>query len=203
MKKNIALIFAVIGWFALIAQFILILENRVTPIAETIIRFFSFFTILTNLLVATYFTCIVFIKNQEPTLIRKPGILTAITIYIFIVGIIYQVALRHVWQPEGLQRVVDELLHSIIPILVVVFWAMYEKTKSVSYSQLFNWAIYPILYLIYILIRGSFSDFYPYPFVDVTKLGMATVLTNSLVILIIFAVISALFVFIGKSVIKR
>ncbi|REG88727.1 hypothetical protein C8N25_108162 [Algoriphagus antarcticus] len=119
------------------------------------------------------------------------------------VGIVYQVALRHVWQPQGLQMVVDELLHSIIPILVIIFWAKYEKTKSVNYSQLLKWAIYPITYLAYILIRGSFSNFYPYPFVDVTKLGMTAVLTNSVVLVLIFIVISSLFIFIGKAIIKR
>ncbi|WP_205635818.1 Pr6Pr family membrane protein [Algoriphagus antarcticus] len=158
---------------------------------------------LTNTLVAIYFTCIAFIKNQESNSINKPGILTAITIYIFMVGIVYQVALRHVWQPQGLQMVVDELLHSIIPILVIIFWAKYEKTKSVNYSQLLKWAIYPITYLAYILIRGSFSNFYPYPFVDVTKLGMTAVLTNSVVLVLIFIVISSLFIFIGKAIIKR
>lgn len=203
MKKNLALFFALVGWFAVIAQFILMIENRVTPIPETVVRFFSFFTILTNTLVAIYFTCIAFVKNQELKSINKPGILTAIATYIFMVGIIYQLVLRHVWQPQGLQMIVDELLHSIIPILVIVFWYMYERTKSVSYSHLLKWAIYPLTYLIFILIRGSFSNFYPYPFVDVTNLGMASVLTNSVVLLLMFLMISALFVFIGKTIIKN
>lgn len=203
MKKNLALFFALICWFAVITQFILMIENRVTPIPEVMIRFFSFFTILTNTLVAIYFTCIGLMKNHESKLINKPGILTAITIYIFMVGIVYQLVLRHVWLPEGLQMIVDELLHSIIPILVIVFWIMYERTKSVSYSQLLKWGIYPLTYLIFILIRGSFSNFYPYPFVDVANLGMASVLTNSVVLLLMFLMISALFLFIGKTIIKR
>jgi hypothetical protein len=40
------------GWFALVAQFYLIITNRVAPVFETVIRYFSFFTILTNILVA-------------------------------------------------------------------------------------------------------------------------------------------------------
>ncbi|MFZ5976285.1 MULTISPECIES: Pr6Pr family membrane protein [unclassified Hydrotalea] len=34
-----------------------------------------------------------------------------------------------------------------------------------------GWLIYPLLYLVYILIRGSFSGFYPYPFVNVLQIG--------------------------------
>ncbi len=74
MKRNLALIFALIGWFAIIAQFGLMIENRVSSIPETIIRFFSFFTIITNTLVAIYFTCIFLKKRLE--LVDKPGVLT-------------------------------------------------------------------------------------------------------------------------------
>ena len=151
MKKIQALLFALVTWFALLTQLILIIENRITPISETIIRFFSYFTILTNTLVAIYFSCIVFVKNKNK-LINKPGVLTAITIYIVMVGLVYQIALRQVWQPYGLQMVVDELLHSVIPILVIIFWSMYESVKPVNYSQVLKWSIYPLLYLIYILI---------------------------------------------------
>lgn len=203
MKKKLALFFALLGWFAVIAQFILMLENRVTSIPETVVRFFSFFTILTNTLVAIYFTVVGFIKNQEFKSINNAGILTAITIYIFMVGLIYQIALRHVWEPQGLQLVIDELLHSIIPILVIIFWCLYEKTTLVMYSQQLKWAIYPLTYIIYILILGNFSGFYPYPFVDVTNLGMYTVLINSIVLLLMFLMISTLFIFIGRAIIKR
>ena len=203
MKRNLAVLFALIGWFALIAQYILMIENRQTPIPETTIRFFSFFTILTNLLVAIYFTYIGFTKNPTSKSIQQPGFLTAITIYITMVGLIYQIALRHVWQPKGLQLIVDELLHSLIPIITIIFWCLYEATKSVKYSQILKWAIYPVFYLCYILVRGRYSGFYPYPFIDVTSLGIEKALTNASVLLFVFIIISALFVFIGKSIIKR
>ena len=203
MKKKLALLFALIGWFAVIAQYILMIQNREASITETTIRFFSFFTILTNILVAIYFTALIFTKNQESKLIGRPGTLTAITIYITMVGLVYQFALRHIWKPQGLQLIVNELLHSVIPVLVIIFWYLYETTKPVKYTQILQWAIYPSAYLFYILVRGSFSNFYPYPFIDVSNLGMAKVLTNARVILVMFLTIAALLLFIGKSIIKR
>ncbi len=203
MKKKLALLFALIGWFAIIAQYILMIQNREASIAETAIRFFSFFTILTNILVAIYFTCLIFTKNQQSKLIGQPGTLTAVTIYITMVGLVYQFALRHLWQPQGLQLIVDELLHSVIPVLVIIFWYLYEITKPIKYAQILKWAIYPLAYLFYILVRGSFSDFYPYPFINVINLGIAKALTNAGVLLVMFLVIAALFLFIGKSIIKR
>lgn len=203
MKKKLALSLVLIAWFAVIAQYVLMVENRHFSISEVSIRFLSFFTILTNIVVAIYFTCLLFIKNLETKLIGKAGTVTAIVIYITMVGAVYQLALRHVWQPEGLQRIVDELLHSVIPILVIIFWAAYERTKTIKYSEMLKWSIFPLIYLVYILIRGNVSSFYPYSFVDVTVIGLKKVLINSTVLLAIFFIISSIFILIGKSVIKR
>jgi hypothetical protein len=176
------------------------IENRVASIAETTIRFFSFFTILTNSLVAIYFTLIIFRqKRWYPLILSKPGTLTALTIYIAIVGLVYQVVLRHVWEPTGVQMIVDELLHSIIPIVVIVFWYLYEEKSLVKYGQITQWLIYPLLYLIYILIRGHFSNFYPYPFVDVGNLGLSKVLTNCIGLTVLIIGLSASFIKIGKT----
>ncbi|HMI79175.1 MAG TPA: hypothetical protein VK484_10285 [Ferruginibacter sp.] len=51
---------AAAGWFALIGQFYLIIENRVASLAETITRYFGFFTILTNIIVAVCVTVLLF-----------------------------------------------------------------------------------------------------------------------------------------------
>ncbi|MEO7121065.1 MAG: Pr6Pr family membrane protein [Ginsengibacter sp.] len=203
MKKKLAAIFSVVGWFAIIAQYILMIENRQASILETSIRFISFFTILTNALAAIYFTCVVFDKNHQIKIIDKPGTLSAITVYITLVALVYQFVLRQSWHPTGLQMIVDELLHSVIPVLVIVFWFLYEIIKPVKYSQILQWAIYPLVYLICILIRGSFSNYYPYPFINVTTIGMSKALTNSGILIVIFLIISALFLVIGKAIIKR
>lgn len=194
MKKHLSLIFASIAWFTVIAQYYLMIENRVTPIIETSIRFFSFFTILTNSLVAIYFTLSILKKK----IIDKPGTLTAVTVYITIVGIVYQIILRPIWKPTGLQMIVNELLHSVIPLLVILFWYLYEEKKTLTYKQLPMWLIYPFVYLLYILVRGSISNFYPYPFVDVANLGFAKVLSNSAILMLVFISIAALFITLGK-----
>lgn len=183
----------------MIAQFILMIGNRSASLPETIIRFFSFFTILTNILVAGYFTLTVF----KPAIVRKPGTLTAVTVYIFMVGAVYQVVLRATWNPEGLQLIVDELLHTVIPVLAIIFWAMYENKKAVTLWQIPKWVVYPLAYLAYILIRGSFSNFYPYPFVNVSEIGMTKTLLNSAVLVLVFFIIAALFVITGKYFSKK
>lgn len=204
MKKNISILLAAIAWFAVLTQYYLMINNRVASIFETTIRFFSFFTILTNSLVAIYFTLsLLKKKNGYQSIIDKPGTLTAITVYITIVGLVYQIILRHIWEPTGTQMIVDELLHTIIPLLVIVFWYLYEEKISVTYKQIPLWLIYPFIYLIFILNRGYFSNFYPYPFVDVGSLGFSKVLTNSAGLIVLFICISALFIKLGKIIKSR
>lgn len=198
-QRILSLLFALIGWFAVITQYYLMLNVSQISFEETTIRFFSYFTILTNIMVALYFTIQVLPYSSKS---KKPGVLTAITIYILIVGSIYQIILRATWDPKGLQRIVDELLHTIIPVLVIIYWYIYENKSGLSYKQIPQWAIYPLLYLFYILVRGHFSGFYPYPFVNVPDLGYNQVLINSFWILVFFMAISTLFVRIGKALNK-
>jgi hypothetical protein len=196
IRRSIAISFAAIAWFSVLAQFYLMIENRTASIPETIIRFFSFFTILTNSLVAVYFT----IQSLQKNSLRKPGTLTAITVYITIVGLVYQILLRQIWKPTGLQMVVNELLHSVIPLLVILYWYLYEDKIKLRYKQIPVWLIYPFAYLIYVLIRGHYSDFYPYPFISVTEIGITQTLVNASFLIVFFFVVSAVFIFIGRQV---
>lgn len=203
MKRNIAFIFAALGWFAVIAQYYLMIENRTISVSEATIRFFSFFTILTNILVALYFSIIFISGNKSVSLINTPGTLTFLTIHITVVGLVYQVALRHLWHPQGMQRLVDELLHSVIPIFVVLFWYLYEAKKSLKFRQTIKWLTYPLIYFIYILVRGNQSGFYPYPFIDVSVLGFPAVIQNAFFLLLFFLGLSSAFILIGKQLDKK
>ncbi|MDI6034670.1 Pr6Pr family membrane protein [Flavobacterium sp. LB2P84] len=192
-------IIAIVSWFAVVLQLYLIILNRVVSLPETIVRFFSFFTIQTNILVAV---CFAFLwlkpKSKWGLFFLKPKKTTAITLYITIVGLVYNVILRFSWAPTGLQKVVDELLHSVIPILVLLYWILFVPKKELEFKNIFPWLIFPLGYLIYTLIRGAFFNFYPYPFVDVNVLGYSAVLLNSFFMLLAFLFFGTLLIGIGK-----
>ncbi len=190
---------ALLGWFALISQFYININSNVAGTSELVARYFSYFTILTNLLVAICCAVLVlkpsskwghFFSNQKT--------LTAITVYILVVGLIYNIILRFIWNPQGLQKMVDELLHTVIPLLFLLLWVFLVKKKSLKWKAFLPWLIYPLAYLVFILIRGAFSGFYPYPFIEVTKLGYQKVVINSLGITIVFIVLSVLFIAVGN-----
>lgn len=105
---------AVLVWFAVFLQLYLIVINRTASVTETIIRFLSYFTILTNILVALFFTAHIMPGKRSMFWFFSRSA-TAITVYITVVGLVYQVLLRRLWSPTGLQWVADELLHSVVP----------------------------------------------------------------------------------------
>lgn len=190
MQRGSSFIIALLAWFAVIAQLFLMLKNATAPLAETVIRFFSFFTILTNTMVALYFTRLSFMRPAP----RPSPLLTAVTSYILIVGLVYQLLLRHLWSPTGLQFVVDELLHSVVPLLVLTYWFQYGRSAGLQYAQIGRWLYYPLIYFLLILGRGALSGYYPYPFIDVTVLGYGKAVLNAVMILAFFVVVQAVLV---------
>jgi hypothetical protein len=192
-------IIAIVGWFAVVLQLYLIIINRVVSLSETIVRFFSFFTIQSNILVAVCFTFLwLKPKSKGGLFFSKPKNTTAITLYITIVGLVYNAILRFLWAPTGSQKVVDELLHLVIPILVLLYWILFVPKKTLEFKDIFPWLIFPAVYLVYTLIRGAFFSFYPYPFIDVILLGYDKVLINSFFMLLAFLFFGTLFIGIGK-----
>ncbi len=98
--------------------------------------------------------------GAAPGLFARPGTLTALTTFILIVGVVYQVVLRQTWSPVGLQRLVDELLHTVIPPLVLLYWVLFAGRREASWRACGPWLLYPLAYLALVLIRGAWSGFY-------------------------------------------
>lgn len=176
------------------------LNAREVSILHAIIRFFSYFTILTNTLVAIYFTYLwLFPATKLGQFFNKFSTTTAITVYILVVGIIYNFLLRNIWPVTGWGKVADELLHSFIPIYFLVYWLFFTERKQLKWSDAIPWLYYPLAYLIYALIRGTITHTYPYPFVNVIKLGYQQTLINCLGVGAVFYGLSLLMIAISKK----
>jgi hypothetical protein len=190
---------SVIGWFAVSAQLYLQITYRLTSVPEAVFRFFSYYTILTNILVALCFSVLLLIPESDfGKFFSRPKVLTAVGAYIVFVGIAYHLLLRHLSTSEGLQVFVNELLHSFIPLFFILYWMKFVSKTELEWKDVLHWVIYPVVYLLYILIGGVFSGFYPYPFMSVNNIGYRRVILNDGGLITAFLVLSLLFVAIGK-----
>ncbi len=174
---------AVLGWAGLTIQLYLIFFARLSIGASLLgglVSFFSYFTILTNTLVATVLTCAV--TERESAARRwflQPWVSSGIAVSIAVVGLAYSILLRHLWHPEGWQFVADELLHDVMPLLFLGYWWRCVPKGTLRLWHLPLWLIYPLVYFIYALLRGHLLGAYAYPFIDVAVLGYPQVLANA------------------------
>jgi hypothetical protein len=197
MKKTLGIVVAAIAWFALSVQFVLSLHFGVARgfgVAYGIWLYLAFFTVFTNLLVALTLTIPMLAPSSRlGRFLAHPASITGATANIILVGITYNVLLRHIWNPRGWQFVANLLLHDAVPILTILLWWIAVPRASVRWKDAAVWAIYPIVYFLYAMARGLATDFYPYPFINVTQIGFGMVMLNAIgVLLAFFAILAAL-----------
>lgn len=187
-KKLVMGIVAATAWFALIIQLILMLKTVNTAgfsTLKTLTNFFSYFTILSNLLVAVCLTSVLITPlSKAGSFFSKAGVQSGIAVYIFIVGLVYNLVLRSIWNPKGWQLVADNLLHVSVPLLYIIYWFFYTPKKVLHWKAILPWLLFPALYLAWSLLRGPVADWYPYPFIHAGNLGYVKVAINSLFVLI-------------------
>lgn len=199
IPKPVLLLLSLAGWFALVAQLVLFLQNSTVSPGTTIVRYFVFFTILTNIIAAACSSVLLLSPASSwGQFFGKASTLTAITVYIVIVGATYNLILRSLWAPEGLQRLVDELLHSVVPLLFLISWVLFVNKRQLNWKMTPSWLIYPIVYILVVVIYGEITGYYPYPFIDVAKLGYPEALSNGGIILLAFILLSLLLASTGR-----
>ena len=196
--RTAAALLAVITWAGLAVQFHATFA-LVGSLGSTLAVLLWYFTITTNLLVAIVFTGIAI--GREP--FAHSSLLGATTLYILLVGIIYGLLLHGLQELSGGSAIANILLHMVTPILVPIFWLMFiPKGKLTQRDPLF-WAIYPLAYLFYALIRGEFTHRYPYPFLNVNEIGWGHTILNAFLIAAAFLVASWFFVWLDSLLGRR
>lgn len=188
-------VLSILAWFALAGQLYIIITYRTASVTTTLVQYFSYYTILTNMLLA-YVCTKLFLRKEDSK--NRQQVLTAILVYILTVGLTYNAILRWIWEPKGLQLIVDNLLHTIVPSLYLLFWILCVKKNDLKWRDILPWLIYPFVYLVYVLIRGAISGVYPYPFIDISQIGYTRALINSVGVTVLIVLLSLFFVWVSR-----
>jgi hypothetical protein len=180
--RIVGALLALLALAALVLQWVLILKNGEGSTAAIVVRFFSFFTILSNMLVAG--VCMAIAAGHA-----RPRWRGAATLYISVTGAIYSIILAPLWSPTGAQKVADELLHHAVPLAYVAAWLLLAPHRRLAWTDAVRWLVFPALYLGWTIVRGGVTGEYPYPFVDLHQLGAARVAINCVMMTGMFAVL--------------
>ena len=205
MARLYRAVFACVGWFALILQYVLTLTgNPHMDAGELTLNFFSYFTILSNVLVALALTAPVVAQNSRPgRWFAGEGVRAAMAMYIVVVGVVYHFLLAPTWNPQGLALLGNSLLHYVMPAAFVLDWLLFAPKGRLNWKDPARWLIFPLIYGGWTLIHGALSGWWPYPFVDVGDLGLGRVLLNFVGLLIFFLIVGLIIVTLDRTFGRR
>lgn len=139
-------------------------------------RYLGYFTVLTNLLVAAVLMRAAWTPEARSGLNAPRFELMALTSIVF-VGIVYHALLASQWDPQGLQKLNDDVLHTWSPLAFAAFWLLRPR-GAVTWTDALFAALWPTAYSAYSLTRGAFDGHYPYYFIDPSTMSWLVVARN-------------------------
>lgn len=156
------LAFALLAIVAIVYQLTKQVDND-----RNVVNFFSFFTIQSNIIAVALLIYTALRSPDRPPSRTLDLLRGAATLYIATTGIVYALLLTEATEVQG--SVVDwvnTVVHRVIPIVVVLDWLIDPPRTRLTWRRALIWLSFPLVWVIYTLIRGPIVDWYPYPFLD-------------------------------------
>lgn len=196
---------ALLGWFAIGTELDWSLATSLSKgrgLAESLFLFFRFFTILTNVGIATLMSV-----SAVRLLLGRPlppaRLFNAGLVYILVTCLTYEAMLRSRWHPRGLQFFTDATIHDVVPALALVFWLVFAPRNGARWRDALWGLAYPAAYFVMTLAAGALGEGYPYDFLDVDRIGLPRVLVVAAVFLTVFYVLGIVTTALSKSFAAR
>ena len=168
----------------------------------SIVFYFSFFTILTNIGAVLVHTSLLSPSGYAwfPAF-AGPRVRAGVAVAITLVFIVYATVLASLWHPQGLFMLCDVLLHYVTPVIFVLWWLIAGADGTTRWRDFSWWMVYPLAYLAYVLlVRAPIAGEVPYPFLDVAKNGAASVAFSALATTGLFLVLCIIAVLLDRGV---
>jgi hypothetical protein len=180
-----------VAWFGLVLQF---------GLAPDLVRFLSFFTVSTNLIVAVAMTAVALgPATRVGRWFAQPSVAGGVVTAIAFVCLGYEILLRYIWDPQGWQRVADTTLHDATPVLAIAFWFAFVPKRRLRWPDAAWWLLYPALYAAYAMVRGAIAGEYPYHFLDPATAGATGSTAAVAMLTAAFVVLAAIFFGIDRA----
>jgi hypothetical protein len=182
--------FAALGLVAITVQFLDLADRGVlNPV-----NYFSYFTIESNLIAVGALLAAVATWRGN----RSRGVdffRGAATSYMTLTFIVFALLLADTDVDTAIVWV-DRVLHRVIPIVLFADWILDPPTVPISFRRALWWLSFPLVWLVYVLVRGPIAEWYPYPFLDRANGGYGSVAVYGVaifvgVVVIVWALVAA------------
>lgn len=183
MQRTWNLILAVAVAATVIAQLVLLVgggqdvnttaTGTPVPLATKLLRFFSYFTVQSNLLVLAAAITLVIDPQRDGTcwrVLRLDGLLG-----IAVTGVVSATLLAGLIHPVGIGVWINAGFHQFSPVWTLVGWLLLGPRPRID-ARTIRWAfVWPVAWLAYTMAHGAITGWYPYPFLNADKLGYGQV----------------------------
>ena len=197
IARRVHLVVAVVAWVALAFQLVLVVSGEAILVEEDppglvarTYRYFAYFTIQSNFLVALSST--VLARDPGADRLRWRVVRLAGLVGIIVTHLVYFFLLRGLLELEGANWLADKLLHVVVPVLAVAAWAWVGPRPRVSARAIAYALCWPVAWLVWTLVVGQVDGWVPYPFLDPDEDGWDGVVVVSVGITVLFLLLFAL-----------
>jgi hypothetical protein len=187
-----------------LAAIVFMIWTLVDEGAFNALNFFTFFTILSNLLAMA-----VLLEGGRRQLTGQPPVPDlwrgAAVVYMTVTYLVFAVLLRDL-QEELQTHVawVDSVLHRVTPIVLMVDWLIEPPHQPIPFRRaLVPWLAFPLAWTAFTLIRGAIDGRYPYPFLDPANGGYGVVALYCVGIFALFLAVVWVVATIGTALRER
>ena len=194
--------------FAIAARFLFSLVTLVAIAAQLrvhmragfdVVNFFSYFTNLSNLFAAVVMLTGAVQLLQNRTATRAAELVRGSSVAgMAVVGIVFSALLRGE-DLGALMPWVNAVVHYVMPVVALLDWLFVPPAVPLPYNRIHYWLVFPLSYLVWVLIRGAVMGWHPYPFLNPgTVGGYRGVVLYSAAISGLFLVVSLALIAIGN-----
>jgi hypothetical protein len=194
-----AVLGASLGAAAVILQCLLMLDRFQShggTAFDALWRFLGFFTNLSNIFAALVLAHAA-LRPTARTGLASPRVEAAAVLSVLMAGALNSALLAGRFHPQGLFWLTDLVLHEAAPFAALLFWLL-RPHGGYSAKDATLTLVWPLAYCIYALARGAFDGWYPYYFLDPTRLGTIGLLGNIVGLGIAFLVAAFLLLFLDR-----
>lgn len=124
------------------------------------------FTVLSNLLTAMVLLALA-IRPGFDASTGFASLRGAVTVYMAVTALLFAAQLTSPGiTPDTTEPWIDWTLRLVGPLAVVADWMIHPPTAAIATTAAVIWALPPVFYLGFTLVKGAITDDYPYPFLD-------------------------------------
>jgi len=166
-------------------------EGEEAGLATRLVRFFSYFTIQSNLLIMVASATLMMRPLRDGRVWRVLRLDALLGIVI--TGLVFDLILAKDVQLTGLAYALTVGFHSISPWWALFGWLLFGPRPRIDWRTFGLAFLWPVLWIAYTFAHGAVSGWYPYPFLDVGKVGVPEALRNTGLVVLVALVLALIF----------